>query len=106
MAATATEYLRHKASVSDVLFTGGDPLVMKTATLRSYLEPLLAPEFAHVSTIRLGTKSLSFWPQRFVSDDDADALLTLFARLVRAGKQVAIMAHINHWRELDTPIAR
>jgi KamA family protein len=99
-------YLRRKAGVSDVLFTGGDPLVMKTANLRAYLEPLLAPEFAHVTTIRLGTKSFSFWPQRFVSDDDADALLRLFARLVRSGKQVAIMAHINHWRELDTPMAK
>jgi KamA family protein len=99
-------YLRRKASVTDVLFTGGDPLVMKTDTLRGYLEPLLAPEFAHVNTIRLGTKSLSFWPQRFVSDDDADALLRLFTRLVRSGKQVAIMAHMNHWRELDTPIAK
>lgn len=50
----------------------------------------------------LQTKSLSFCPQRFVSDDDTEALL----RLLRSGKQVAVMAHVNHQRELDTPVAK
>ncbi|GAB4288508.1 MAG: KamA family radical SAM protein [Thiohalomonadaceae bacterium] len=99
-------YLRQHPEVTDLLVTGGDPMVMKTKHLASYLEPLLQPEFAHVQTLRIGTKALSFWPQRFVLDEDADDLLRLLERLVRKGKQVAVMAHYNHWRELDTPIAR
>ena len=99
-------YLQQHTEVSDLLMTGGDPMVMKTKHLEHYLEPLLAPEFDHISNIRIGTKALSFWPQRFVSDEDASGLLILIKRLVDAGKHVAIMTHVNHWRELDTPIAR
>ncbi|RMG35292.1 MAG: lysine 2,3-aminomutase [Gammaproteobacteria bacterium] len=98
-------YLEQHPEVTDLLVTGGDPMVMKTKHLRGYLEPLLEPRFAHVQTIRIGTKALTFWPQRFVSDDDADELLELLQRLVEAGKHVSIMAHYNHWQELRTDIA-
>lgn len=99
-------YLKQHHEVTDLLMTGGDPLVMKSRHLAGYLEPLLQPEFEHLQTLRIGTKALSFWPQRFVLDEDADDLLRLLERMVRKGKHVAVMAHYNHWRELDTPIAR
>lgn len=100
------QYLRENRQVTDLLITGGDPMVMKTRHLADYLEPLLRPEFSHVQTIRIGTKSLSFWPYRYVTDEDSSDLLSLLDRLVSAGKHVAIMAHYNHWRELETGIAR
>lgn len=100
------DYLRAHTEVTDVLFTGGDPMVMKTKHLASYLEPLLAPEFDHIQTIRIGTKALTFWPHRFLGADDADELIDLLERLVEAGKQVAVMAHYNHWKELDTETAQ
>ena len=99
-------YLKKNMQVTDLLVTGGDPMVMKSKHLVEYLEPLLKPEFEHIQTIRIGTKSLSFWPYRYVTDDDSKELLDLLARLVKAGKHVALMAHYNHWRELDTAIAR
>ncbi|ADE14901.1 L-lysine 2,3-aminomutase, putative [Nitrosococcus halophilus Nc 4] len=99
-------YLRAHPEVTDVLVTGGDPLVMKTRNLRAYLEPLLGEAFSHVKTIRIGTKSLTFWPQRFVTDDDADDLLALFEEIQGAGKHLALMAHYNHWQELEPAIAR
>src|SRR5699024_4818740 len=74
--------------------------------LENYLEPLLAPELEHLQTIRIGTESLTFWPQRFVTDDDADELLALFTKLVKNGKHLAFMAHFNHWQEMETPIVR
>ena len=40
---TMTSYLDRHPEVTDVLLTGGDPLVMRTELLRRYLEPLLAP---------------------------------------------------------------
>ena len=99
-------YLASDTKITDLLITGGDPMVMKTRHLVGYLEALLEPRLDHLQTIRLGTKSLTFWPQRFVTDPDADELLSLFERLVAGGKHVALMAHVNHWQELDTPIAR
>lgn len=100
------DYLRQHREVSDILFTGGDPMVMKTRHLANYIEALLEPEFDHIQTIRIGTKALTFWPQRFVSDDDASDLLRLFEKVVNSGKHLAIMAHYNHWRELDTAVAK
>ena len=99
-------YLRSHPAISDLLVTGGDPMVMKTQHLRAYLEGLLAPGLEHVQTIRIGTKALTFWPYRFVTDADADELLSLLERLVESGRHVAIMAHYNHPHELRTPIAR
>ncbi|MDX9700975.1 MAG: lysine 2,3-aminomutase [Rhodocyclaceae bacterium] len=100
------QYLRQHGEVTDLLFTGGDPMVMKTKHLKAYLEPLLRPEFDHVQTIRIGTKALSFWPHRFLGAEDADELIALLESLVEAGKQVAVMAHYNHWKELDTETAQ
>lgn len=99
-------YLEEHPEVTDLLVTGGDPMVMKSRQLKSYLEPLLHPRFSHIQTVRIGTKALTFWPQRFITDEDADELVELLHHLVLAGKHVAIMAHYNHWRELDTDIAR
>ena len=99
-------YLEADHHISDLLITGGDPMVMKTTHLEDYILPLLEPRFKHISNLRIGTKALSFWPQRFVSDADADELLRLMEKVVKSGKQLAIMAHFNHWREMNTPIAR
>ncbi len=97
-------YLRQHPCVTDLLVTGGDPLVIKTRHLEAYLEPLLHRDFDHVQTIRIGTKALTFWPYRFVGDADSDALLALLERIVAAGKHVAVMAHFNHWREMETEV--
>src|SRR5690606_20098395 len=38
------QYLRSHPEVTDVLITGGDPMVMKTKKFRVYIEPLLSEE--------------------------------------------------------------
>jgi KamA family protein len=97
-------YLRAHPEVTDVLLTGGDPLIMKAHLLRRYLEPILALD--SVRTIRFGTKAPAFWPQRFVTDDDADDLLRLFERIVATGRHLAVMGHYSHPVELSTDVAR
>lgn len=100
-------YLAHHREISDVLVTGGDPLIMGTETLRNALEPFLAPEMAHIKNIRIGTKALTYWPFRFTGDHDADDLLRLFERVRAAGKHLALMAHVTHPRELHPePVRR
>lgn len=99
-------YLKQHPEVTDVLITGGDPLIMNTRSLAGYIEPLLVPELAHIQNIRIGTKSVSYWPQRFVTDKDADDLLRLFEKVVKSGKNMAIMGHYNHPVELRQPIAQ
>jgi KamA family protein len=96
------KYVKQHKEVTDVLFTGGDPLIMKTKILSGYVESLLNEEIENLQTIRIGTKALSYWPHRFLTDDDADDLLRLFDKIVRSGKNLAIMAHFNHPVELST----
>ena len=99
-------YLREHREVTDVLVTGGDPLVMSTAMLRKNIEPLLGGGLDHVTTIRIGTKALSYWPHRFTSDRDSDDLLRLFEEVRNSGRQLALMAHFSHPRELQTGVAQ
>ena len=100
-------YLADHPNVSDVLFTGGDPMIMKTRVMEGYLRAFIDdPALAHVQNIRIGTKALTFWPHRFVYDEDADDMLRLFEDLVHAGRHIAIMAHFNHWQELRTDVVQ
>jgi KamA family protein len=95
-------YLKENPSITDILITGGDPMVMKTQVLERYLVALLDANLSHLKTIRIGTKSLSFWPYRYLTDPDAGELLDLFSRINERGIHVALMAHVNHPRELET----
>jgi len=104
-AESLVEYLRVHPEVTSVLVTGGDPMVMRTAVLRRYIEPLLGPGLEHIESIRLGTKSLAYWPYRFVTDSDADDVLRLFDEVQAAGKHLALMSHYSHPRELDTQVS-
>jgi KamA family protein len=100
------DYLRQHQEVTDVLITGGDPMTMKARHLSLYIEPLLGEGFEHIQTIRIGTKSVAYWPYRFVTDEDADDVLRLFEKVTLAGKHLAIMAHYDHWKEIETEIAQ
>lgn len=99
-------YLKAHRDVTDVLITGGDPLIMNTRSMEEIITPLLGEGLEHIQNIRIGTKSVSYWPQRFVSDRDADDLLRLFERVVAAGKNMAIMGHYNHAVELRQEVAQ
>ncbi len=94
-------YLGAHPEVTSVLFTGGDPMIMGAPVLRRYIEPLLGAGLGHIESIRIGTKSLAYWPQRFVSDPDADDTLRLFEEVAEGGRTMAFMAHFSHPRELE-----
>jgi KamA family protein len=98
------DYVKEHKEVTDVLFTGGDPLIMKTKHLEYYIRPLLNANIENLRNIRIGTKALGYWPYRFVTDDDADDLLKLFEDVKKSGKHLAFMAHFNHSIELGGQI--
>lgn len=100
------DYVIQNKQVTDILFTGGDPMIMKAKIFASYIEPLLEAKPENLQTIRIGTKALSYWPYKFVTDDDADELLNLFERIVKSGINLTIMAHFSHPVELDTQIVK
>ncbi len=92
-------YLKANPQVTSVLLTGGDPMIMGWPVLRRYIEPLL--ELEQIESIRIGTKSLGYWPGRFITDPDADDTLRLFEKVVESGKTLAFMAHFSHSREME-----
>ena len=93
-------YVQANPQVTDVLFTGGDPLIMSARHLAAYIEPLLAADMPNLRHIRIGTKALSYWPYKFLTDADAADLLALFRKVGDSGRHLALMAHFNHPREL------
>ncbi|HPF51215.1 MAG TPA: lysine 2,3-aminomutase [Draconibacterium sp.] len=97
------EYLKANPFITDVLFTGGDPAVMKTKFFEQYFNALLEADIPNLRNIRIGTKSLTYWPYRYTTDEDADDLLRLFEKVKKRGINVALMAHFNHPGELKTP---
>lgn len=98
------QYLKNNTAIKNIVFTGGDPMVMNANALKALIEPLL--DIEHLSSIRIGSKSLTYWPQRYISDKDTPQVLRLFEKVIEKGKQLAFMAHINHSREIDNPIAK
>ncbi|MDY0374252.1 MAG: lysine 2,3-aminomutase [Desulfobacterium sp.] len=95
-------YISEHPELTDILFTGGDPLTMGTRILSVYLNAILDARIPNIRTIRIGTKTLSFWPHRFTTDKDSQALLMLFKRVTDSGIHLAIMSHINHPKEIST----
>lgn len=96
------EYIEAHPEVTDVLITGGDPLIMSAKLVRRYVEPLIKKRPGNLSSIRFGTKVLAYWPYRFFSDRDTDDLMNLFKEVVESGLHLAIMSHFSHYRELET----
>ena len=96
------KYLLENKNITDVLFTGGDPMTTTAKVMSAYIEPLLSKDLSHIKNIRIGSKSLAYWPYRFLTDRDADEMLQLFEKVKKAGKHLAFQAHFNHPTELST----
>ncbi len=96
------KYLQEHTEVTDLLFTGGDPMIMKNKIFAAYIDTILEADIPNLQTIRIGTKSLGYWPYKYLTDDDAEDTLKTFEKIVKSGKNLAIMAHFNHPAELST----
>ncbi len=96
----AYDYIKEHREISNVLLTGGDPLMLSTKKLDKMIEALF--KLDHVGIVRLGTKMLSFDPFRVVNDP-------VFVEMVRKykgkGKSIYIVTHFSHTKEL-TQVAR
>jgi KamA family protein len=95
-------YLHSNPQVTDVLLTGGDPMVMGAHILEKYIDAIL--EVKSIRNIRIGTKSLSFWPYKFVDEDGYQDTLNVLEKVVNSGRHLAIMAHFNHPAELQSDV--
>lgn len=91
----AIQYIRQHNEITNVLLTGGDPLVLKPSKIENIIRELR--DIEHVSIIRLGTKIPAFNPSRIVEDP---ALTEIIKKYSTDQKRIYIMTHFIHPREL------
>lgn len=90
----ALSYLREHPEISDVILSGGDPLVMATERLTQLVATLR--EIPTIQTLRLATRVPVVLPQR-ITEELLSAL--------RVHHPIWIMTHFNHPRELTAESA-
>ena len=79
-----------KPKIREALLSGGDPMVLSNRNLFDYLNGLAE---AGLEVIRIGTKEMAFYPERF--DDNFLAMLDLFHEL-HPQVLLAFMVHFTH----------
>ena len=89
------EYIRKHPEVSNVLLTGGDPMIMSTSKLEPIIKSLR--EIDHVKIIRIGTKIPAFNPYKIINDPSLHEMIRTYST---DEKKIYIMAHFNYPREL------
>ena len=89
------EYIANTPHVTNVLLTGGDPLIMSTNKLVRIFKALR--DIPHVKIIRLGSKMPAFNPWRLLNDPE---LQRAFREYSRRDQRIYLMAHFDHPREL------
>ena len=91
----AMKYIKQHTEITNVLLTGGDPLILKTPRLENIIHQLR--QIDHVSIIRIGTKIPAFNPYRIIDDP---AFLEMVKKYSLPEKNIYFMTHFAHPREL------
>jgi lysine 2,3-aminomutase len=89
------QYVAASPQVSNVLLTGGDPLLMSTRRIVEILKAIR--HIPHVEIIRIGSKMPAFDPWRVLNDRQLQAALRRYST---PKKRIYLMAHFDHPREL------
>ncbi len=93
------KYIADHPEITNVLLTGGDPLLMSTRRIVEIFTQLR--EIPHVKIIRIGSKMPAFDPFRILNDEELQAAFREFST---PEQRIYLMAHFDHPREL-TPEA-
>jgi lysine 2,3-aminomutase len=94
----AIEWIAKTPSLTEILVTGGDPLIMKDDQIEYILEKLSSIE--SIRRIRLGTRTPVVLPQRFT-----DNLIEIISRFhVPGRREISVVTHFEHSLEV-TPDA-
>ncbi|ABW68317.1 KamA family radical SAM protein [Desulfosudis oleivorans] len=88
----AAAYVRAAPAVREVIFSGGDPLMLEDDKLCAALEKFAA--IGHVETLRIHTRTPVALPQRITGD-----LVVLLKKFL----PLYVNVHVNHPREITAP---
>lgn len=91
----ALDYIRHDSSITEVIFSGGDPLLNSDKKLQQLTQSIA--DIPHVKRLRIHTRLPVVIPQRITSE--------LMHWLTATRLQTVMVVHINHAREIDNHVA-
>ncbi|MBI2413820.1 MAG: KamA family radical SAM protein [Deltaproteobacteria bacterium] len=91
----AYKYIKSKKSIRDVLISGGDPLMMKTEVLESYISKLRS--IPHLEIIRIGTRVPVTLPMRV--NEELVSMLKKYHPLY-------LSIHFSHPREITPEVVK
>lgn len=91
---SAVGYISQHTEISNVLVSGGDSFMLSDTMIEKYLAAFTAMD--HLDLIRFGTRIPVVLPDRILQDQRLQEILRTYA----PKKQIYIVAHFNHPREL------
>jgi len=91
----AVQSIREDSSITEVILSGGDPLLLNDARLGSLIRELSA--VGHLRRIRIHSRLPVVLPSRITEK--------LVGLLVESGKQIILVIHCNHAREINDRVA-
>ncbi|MDN5341642.1 KamA family radical SAM protein [Oceanotoga sp. DSM 15011] len=92
---TDLRYIEENKEITNVLLTGGDPLLLSTKKLNDIIKKLR--DIDHIKIIRIGTKLPAFYPFRIIEDETLHSLIQNYST---PEKRLYFMLHINHPNEI------
>jgi EF-P beta-lysylation protein EpmB len=88
---TAIQYIEEDTSISEVILSGGDPLLLNDSRLSSLIERL--NNIKHLKRIRIHSRLPIVLPARITDE--------LISTLLASTKQIIIVVHCNHANEIN-----
>jgi KamA family protein len=95
---SVANYIAERPAITNIIMSGGDPLMLSTGTLIKMLNALRG--IKHLNHIRLGSRMPVTYPMRLFDEELID-----FLRDYSKEKTLFAPTHFNHPREI-TPLAR
>ncbi len=91
----ALDYIAAHSAVSEVILSGGDPLVLSDRRIDEIMQRLSA--IAHVQVIRIHTRVPLVEPSR---------ITPVLLKILRVRSAVYVVLHVNHVAELSLPVKK
>lgn len=92
----AEEYISQHEEITNVLLSGGDPLVLENNIVEHYLDTFLGID--HIKFVRIGSRMPVVMPDRITKDLE---LQEIFKKYSTPKKRVNIVTHFNHPKEIN-----
>ena len=97
----AVKYIKEHPEITNVLISGGDPLILPTDVIEYFLSEL--SKINHLKFIRIGSRIPVFYPMRITEDRK---LLEILSKYSTPERRIYLVTHFNHPVEITDEARR